>query len=48
MKQLQELRVFGGHYWVGDQILHLEEDKKSMLRMPEQHLKINPKDSEGR
>merc|ERR1712086_849691 len=48
MLQFQSLRVFGGHYWVGEQTLTLPEDKQSMLRIPPEHLLVNSKDPEGR
>ena len=32
--QFQLLRVFGGHYWVGEQTLSLPPEKQAMLRMP--------------
>ena len=44
----QLLRVFGGHYWVGEQTLNLPPDKQAMLRMPPEHLQVNKKDPEGR
>merc|ERR1711979_65627 len=47
LSALQKLRLFGTYWWMGQQVKHVPNDKKSLDHAPEDMCLINSKDKEG-